>query len=120
MPPPTQLHKSKRILSTFPFKTDTDEAVAISALLALCDSANLGNVPLFAFNAPTAGTGKSLLVDVICGISTGKPAAVMALGKDEAETEKRLHSAALRGDDLISIDNCEAPLKGDTRRFWTA
>ena len=88
--------------------------MAISALLALCDSANLGNVPLFAFNAPTAGTGKSLLVDVICGIATGKPAAVMSQGKDEAETEKRLYSAALRGDDLIAIDNCEAPLKGDT------
>ena len=104
----------KEFLATFPFKTATDEAVAISALLALCDSANLGNVPLFAFNAPTAGTGKSLLVDVICGIATGKPAAVMSQGKDEAETEKRLHSAALRGDDLIAIDNCEAPLKGDT------
>ena len=88
--------------------------MAISALLALCDSANLGNVPLFAFNAPTAGTGKSLLVDVICGIATGKPAAVMSQAKDEAELEKRLHSAALRGDDLIAIDNCEAPLKGDT------
>ena len=58
--------------------------------------------------------GKSLLVDVICGIASGKPAAVMSQGKDEAETEKRLHSAALRGDDLIAIDNCEAPLKGDT------
>ena len=106
--------KVREFLSTFPFKRDTDEAVAISALLALCDSANLGNVPLFAFNAPTAGTGKSLLVDVICGIATGKPAAVMSQAKDEAELEKRLHSAALRGDDLIAIDNCEAPLKGDT------
>ena len=106
--------KLREFLATFPFKTDTDEAVAISALLALCDSANLDNVPLFAFNAPTAGTGKSLLVDVICGIATGKPAAVMSQGKDEAELEKRLHSAALRGDELIAIDNCEAPLKGDT------
>ena len=88
--------------------------MVISALLALSDSANLGNVPLFTFNAPTAGTGKSLLVDVICGIATGKPAAVMSRGKDEAETEKRLHSAALRGDDLIAIDNCEVPLKDDT------
>ena len=104
----------REFFSTFPFKEEADEAVAIAALLALCDSINLDNIPLFGFNAPTAGTGKSLLVDVICGIASGKPAAVMSQGKDEAETEKRLHSAALRGDDLIAIDNCEAPLKGDT------
>ena len=106
--------KLRDFFGSFPFKADTDKAVAIAAVLALCDNTNLDNVPLFAFNAPTAGTGKSLLVDVICGIATGKPAAVMSQGKDEAETEKRLHSAALRGDDLIAIDNCEAPLKGDT------
>ena len=68
----------REFFSTFPFKEEADEAVAIAALLALCDSINLDNIPLFGFNAPTAGTGKSLLVDVICGIASGKPAAVMS------------------------------------------
>jgi putative DNA primase/helicase len=37
----------------------------------------------------------------------------MSQGKDEAETEKRLHSAMLAGDTLISLDNCDEPLGGD-------
>jgi hypothetical protein len=100
-------------LSDIPFKSEIDESVAVACLMAAVDRVNLDNIPLTAFNAPTAGTGKSLLVDVIGVVSNGKPVSVLAQGKDEAEMEKRLHSAILRGDTLINIDNIEQPLGGD-------
>jgi hypothetical protein len=90
-------------LSDIPFKSEIDESVAVACLMAAVDRVNLDNIPLTAFNAPTAGTGKSLLVDVIGVVSNGKPVSVLAQGKDEAEMEKRLHSAILRGDTLINI-----------------
>ena len=98
---------------TFPFATETDFSVALSALLSAVNQVNLDNIPLHAFNAPAAGTGKSLLADVISLITTGKTISVMSQGKDEAETEKRLHSALLAEDTLISLDNCDEPLGGD-------
>ena len=124
MPAKTTTHKSKKaaidsltylkdLVSDFPFKSEIDESVALACLMAATDRVNLDNIPLTAFNAPTAGTGKSLLVDVMGVVSSGKPVSVLAQGKDEAEMEKRLHSAILRGDTLINIDNIEQPLGGD-------
>ena len=103
----------RRWLADFPFKSEVDESVAMACLMAAADRVNLDNIPLTAFNAPTAGTGKSLLVDVIGVVSSGKPVSVLSQGKDEAEMEKRLHSAMLRGDTLINVDNVEQPLGGD-------
>ena len=109
----SSLNYLRDFFKTFPFASETDFSVALSALLSAVNQVNLDNIPLHAFNAPTAGTGKSLLADVISLITTGKTISVMAQGKDEAETEKRLHSAMLAGDTLISLDNCDEPLGGD-------
>ena len=125
MPAKTTTHKSKKaaidsltylkdLVSDFPFKSEIDESVALACLIAATDRVNLDNIPLTAFNAPTAGTGKSLLVDIISITASGKAVSVLAQGKDEAETEKRLNAAMLHGDPLISIDNVEHPLGGDT------
>jgi hypothetical protein len=103
----------KGFLSGFPFASGNDLSVALSALLSAVNKVNLDNIPLHAFNAPTAGTGKSLLADVIALITTGNTISVMSQGKDEVETEKRLHSAMLAGDTIISMDNCDEPLGGD-------
>ena len=47
-------------------------------------------VPLHAFDAPEAGSGKSYLVDLASTIATGEIAPVIAAGRNEEETEKRL------------------------------
>jgi len=109
----SSLYYLRDFFKTFPFASETDFSVALSALLSAVNQVNLDNIPLHAFNAPAAGTGKSLLADVISLITTGKTISVMSQGKDEAETEKRLHSAMLAGDTLISLDNCDEPLGGD-------
>ena len=103
----------KDLISTFPFVTEGDRAVALSAILTALVRRSLPTAPLHGFNAPTAGTGKSMLVDLASLIATARPAPVIAQGKSEEEMEKRLGAALIAGDVLIAIDNCEEPLGGE-------
>lgn len=103
----------KDLIATFPFVTEADRAVALSAILTTLIRRSLPTAPLHGFNAPTAGTGKSMLVDLASLIATGRPAPVIAQGKSEEEMEKRLGAALIAGDVLIAIDNCEEPLGGE-------
>lgn len=103
----------KEPISAFPFATEADRSVALSGMLtAICRRA-FKSAPLHAFTAPVAGSGKGKLVDIISIIATGRPAPVIAPGKNEEEAEKRLGSALINGDPLISIDNLEQPLGGE-------
>ena len=72
----------------------------------------MATAPLIAFTSPAAGTGKSLLVDLMSVLATGRLMPVLSQGKNEEEFEKRLGASLLAGDVCISIDNCEAPLSG--------
>lgn len=101
------------LIGTFPFLGDADRAVALSGILTAVVRRSLPTAPLHGFNAPTAGSGKSMLVDIASMISAGRPAAVIAQGKTEEEMEKRLGAAFIAGDPLISIDNCDGPLGGE-------
>lgn len=103
----------KDLISTFPFVAEGDRAVALSAILTALVRRSLPTAPLHGFNAPTAGTGKSMLVDLASLIATARPAPVIAQGKSEEEMEKRLGAALIAGDVLIAIDNCEEPLGGE-------
>ncbi len=103
----------EELIGTFPFIDAASRAVALSAIMTACIRRALPTAPLHAFTAPTAGSGKSLLVDLASVIATGREASVMAQGKSEEELEKRLGALLLAGDLVIAIDNCEAPLGGD-------
>jgi hypothetical protein len=103
------------ILATFPFadgKHGADESVVISAILTGLTRQLLPTAPMFGFTAPTAGSGKSMLVDLISIIVYGRIAAVISPGKTEEELEKRLGAAFLHGDAVISLDNCNDTLQG--------
>jgi hypothetical protein len=101
------------LICSFPFVTPADRSVALSAILTTLIRRSLPTAPLHGFNAPTAGTGKSMLVDIASLIATSRPAPVIAQGKTEEEMEKRLGAALIAGDVLIAIDNCEEPLGGE-------
>ncbi len=102
-----------RLIETFPFVSDADRSVALSAILTTAIRRSLPSAPLHGFTAPAAGSGKSLLVDIASQIVSGRPASVIAQGKTEEEMEKRLGAALIAGDPLISIDNCETGLGGE-------
>jgi hypothetical protein len=99
------------LIGSFPFITEADRSVALSALLTILDRRSMATAPLHAFTSPMAGTGKSLLVDIAAILATGRPMPVIAQGRSEEELEKRLGAALLAGDTAISLDNCDHVLE---------
>src|SRR5262249_12246657 len=93
--------------SEFPFVANVDHSVALSAILSAFDRRSMVTAPLHAFTSPTAGTGKSLLVDLASVLLTGQLAPVLSQSKSDEEFEKRLESALLCSDQIISVDNCD-------------
>ena len=113
------LRRILRLLETFDFVgprdlavANNDRAVALSLIITAVARRGLPFAPLHGFDAPTAGSGKSKIVDLASIISTGHEAGVVALGKNEEETHKTLSSLLMRGDPFIAIDNCDGPLEG--------
>jgi hypothetical protein len=89
------LAQINELIDTFPFVTKADRAVALSAILTPLDRHALSAAPLHAFTSPVAGTGKSLLVDLIAVLATGRLMPVVAQGANDEELEKRLNAALL-------------------------
>ena len=91
-------------------------SVALSAIITAVVRRALPTAPMHAFSAPTAGSGKSLLVNIASVIATGESAAVLSAGDPRfgmAELEKRITAALLAGDLVLSIDNVESVLGGE-------
>ena len=107
------LAELKLLISEFPFVDAASRSVALSGMLTAVSRLAVSFAPMHAFDAPSAGTGKSKLVDCCSLIATGHEAPVIAQGKTEEEMEKRLGAALIAGDRIISIDNCERPLGGE-------
>lgn len=101
-------------LSGFPFVGAVDRAVALSGIITAVVRPALPVAPAHGIRAHSPGTGKSFLVDLFAAIATGRPCAVMAVGKSEEETEKRLGALLLNGAPVISLDNVNGELGGDT------
>lgn len=100
-------------VGSFPFVTDSDEAGLISMIITAVIRRSIPSAPIYAVTAPTPGTGKSYSVDLASVIAQGRRPAVLSLGRDPSEAEKRLAAALLAGDPLIALDNVERPLDGD-------
>ena len=101
------------LLSGFPFLSPVDRAVALSGIMTAVLRGAVSVAPMQVFRAHTPGTGKSLLVDVAATIATGRRCPVIAAGKSEEETEKRLGALLRDGVSVISIDNVSDELGGD-------
>ncbi len=89
----------------------TDRSVALSGILTAVVRRSLRTAPLHAYTAPTAGSGKTKLVDISSVIATGREAGVVAMGNPE-ELEKRLVSLLLGGY-AVAIDNVNGNLYSD-------
>lgn len=103
----------EHLLVGFPFVDDVARAGALSALITAVARGAFPVTPLHASRAPTAGSGKSFLWDIVAAIISGHPMPVISTGKDEIEMEKRLGAALMTGQPLISIDNISGELGGD-------
>lgn len=102
------------LLAEFPFADAPSRSVALSMMLTVVLRGALPPaVPMHLVSAPQAGTGKSYLLDTAAAIATGERCPVIAFAPDQAETEKRLISAAIAGFPIIAIDNINDVLTGD-------
>ena len=97
------------------FRDSVDRAVWLAFVLTIIGRQYVGgNVPLFAFSANAAGTGKGTLVDCATIIATNRGATkwapVSASRQQDAESEerKRLTAVAIRGPQVLCIDNVPA------------
>lgn len=107
------LNQLETLISGFPFVDEASKSVALSAMITPIIRGACSVVPMHVISAPTPGTGKSYLLDTISYIALGQPCPIMAAGKTEEETEKRLGAALLSGQSIISIDNLNGDLSGD-------
>jgi Primase C terminal 1 (PriCT-1)/RepB DNA-primase from phage plasmid len=78
------------LLKEFPFADKASLSVALSCLITPVVRAAFPVAPMHVACAPTAGTGKSFLFDIAAAIAIGHRCPVMAAGRNEEETEKRL------------------------------
>ncbi len=101
------------LLHEFPFVDAASRSAALSAIISPVVRGALSVVPLHATTAPVAGSGKSYIIDLASAIATGERAPVLAAGRTEEETEKRLAAALLNGQAIVSIDNVNGDLGGD-------
>ena len=103
----------ERLLTEFPLVDDVAKAVALSTLITPTVRGAFPVAPMHAADAPVPASGKSYLLDTAAAIAIGQVMPVIAAGRTEEETEKRLGSALLTGQSLITIDNVNGELGGD-------
>lgn len=92
----------------FPFSDDASRANTMAAtLLPFVRPMINSPTPLHLFDAPTSGTGKTLLATLIGELSTGRPIATISGGKNDEEWDKRILSLLRIGSPVILFDNLE-------------
>lgn len=113
------------LLHDFPFVDDASRAHALAALILpfvrdLID----GPTPLHLFDAPTEGTGKTLLASAISLVGTGRDVEAVAEAGDDAEWRKRVTAALAESPTFLLLDNINRTLDSGalavalTGRVW--
>jgi hypothetical protein len=99
-------------IGEFPYVDAASKANLYGLLLTpVLRPAISGCAPLAVVDAPQAGTGKSLLIDVLSIITTGRPAAMMPYPYKEEEMQKQIGASLSAGRQLIVFDNLEGELR---------
>jgi hypothetical protein len=94
------------LITDFPFVDAASRANLFALLLSsVVRPAIEGKVPLALIDAPQPGTGKSLLVELLSQIGTGRNAPMMTAPTDEDEWRKKITTQLLMGERMIVIDN---------------
>ncbi len=130
-PSTSQINKARALLlddllTDFPFAADSDRAHAVAALLLpFVRRMVQGPTPLHLVEAPTPGTGKTLLAEAISRIVQAKPAEVTTIENDEKENSKKITALLDLAPQVVLIDNIRIGLKSSqlaaviTSETWT-
>lgn len=108
------LHILWRPFQDFRFAEPVDKSVLLAAVLTSFIRRSLRTAPLFALDAPTAGSGKTYVAAAIGIMAYGHSPTIISQGKTEEEDEKRIGAVLMAGDGIVVIDNCDRPISGDS------
>ena len=102
------------VFPDFPFVSEAARHVPVANLLTVLARPYLGdgNTPLFAYDATTPGTGKTLAADAVGLIATGRVAPKTPYPADTSELEKLLGATAREAAPLLCFDNINTPFGG--------
>lgn len=103
------------IFHDYPFVNESARAVPIASILTIAGrSAIVGATPCFVFDAPTRGSGKTMLADIAAIVATGEEdAPKTTYTSREDELEKMLDDHARKGSRLLLLDNVATPFGGE-------
>ena len=102
-------------LQDFPFDRPHDFAHAVGFLLTPVVRLLIeGPVPLHVFEAPTPGTGKSLLMNLLAHVGAGRPVPPGRLASNDEERRKALVAYLAAGNGVITLDNVTGKINDDT------
>ena len=120
------LDKVNEAVGEFPY---ADKASAANALALITTSlirqAIDGPTPLGLIDAPQAGTGKSLIAEVVAIVGTGRAGEMLGASRDDEEWRKAITAKLVGGSTLVIVDNVEGRLyapslaRALTSRTWT-
>lgn len=99
------------LLCDFKFIKEADKSVMLSSILTALTRKNYLTAPAFGYNSPVAGSGKTLLANIVHIIATGSPVTPMAMGFSNEESDKQLFAKLLEGRPIILLDNIDKPVK---------
>jgi hypothetical protein len=101
------LQKLWEPFSSFPFCSGTDRAVHLAAVLTAAVRAVLPAAPGFAYDAPTQGSGKTLLARCVGILAQGEEPSVWphTAGTNDEETRKRIFTVLCSGKRVLIWDN---------------
>jgi hypothetical protein len=94
-----------KLIEKFPFVREYHRSVVVAGMMTAVVRHCFRQAPAFASSAPMYATGKSLLMDIIALILTGKRAPAYNVSAREEEMDKFLISALICGINILSIDN---------------
>lgn len=110
-PTPEDIDKARELILTelmvdFPFVEQADRANAVAlGLLPYARDLIPGPTPLHAIEAPTPGSGKTLLARALLSPACGYGLTSLSQSRDEEEWRKSLTSTLRRGATAILLDN---------------
>lgn len=99
-------------VALFPVVDALGNAVVLHGLLSAALRASLPTAPGVAFDAPAAGSGKTLLARCIGILATGAEPAILPPADTEEESRKRLFTVLREGQRVVLWDNVHAELGG--------
>ena len=116
------------LLVDFPFVDDSDRAHVVAAMLLPFVRRMIdGCTPIHLVEAPTAGSGKGLLSNLVSIVATGRVSDGRTLASQDDEARKMLTAELSRGRPIILLDNTDERKKLDcpslasvvTAQTWT-